>query len=109
MVKNDIVHIKDNIMDADILEQYVRGISYEDFIQDQRTFDAVCMRIMVISESCKKLSDSVRESMETVEWHKIYGMRNILAHSYRQVDTETVWVTATEKVPALSANLSRLL
>jgi uncharacterized protein with HEPN domain len=34
-------------------------------------------------------------------WPAIVGMRHRIVHAYFQIDTETVWKTATEELPAL--------
>ena len=42
-------------------------------------------------------------------WSKMIGMRNVLVHGYFDVDTDIVWNAATRDVPALKAQVQRLL
>jgi uncharacterized protein with HEPN domain len=38
-------------------------------------------------------------------WRAIIGMRNRLIHAYFEINTEIVWQTATQEIPALLPQL----
>lgn len=44
-----------------------------------------------------------------IEWPKVIGMRNVLVHSYFDIDLELVWRAASRDAPALRPHLERLL
>lgn len=44
-----------------------------------------------------------------VPWSAIVGMRNRLVHAYFDVDTDVVWKTVTNELPALRNRLQALL
>jgi len=53
------------------IEQYVAGISYDDFIQNTMIIDAVERNMEIIGEACNKLpSDFLANHAET-DWHKV--------------------------------------
>jgi len=50
------------------------------------------MNFIVIGEMVEKLSEELIATTSTeIDWFKIKGFRNILAHNYFGVDAEEVW------------------
>ena len=66
---------------------------------------AVIYQLLVIGEATKRLSDVFRQEHRVVPWKNIAGLRDILIHSYDDVDLDEVWRIASERVPALLARL----
>ncbi|MFN2395971.1 MAG: DUF86 domain-containing protein [Bacteroidales bacterium] len=67
-------------------------ISADDLYEDSKAFDAVLMNFVVIGEMAGKLSENlIIESQNKVDWLKIKGFRNIIAHNYFGIDAEEVW------------------
>ncbi|MEA2060895.1 MAG: HepT-like ribonuclease domain-containing protein [Thermodesulfobacteriota bacterium] len=58
---------------------------------NQRDFDAVMMNFIVIGEMVSKLSEKFIETHSQIDWLKIRGFRNIVAHNYFGIDAEEVW------------------
>ncbi|MCL2434300.1 MAG: DUF86 domain-containing protein [Clostridia bacterium] len=74
----------------------------ETFSADEDYYNAVSMCVYQIGEISGGLSDDFRaDTKQQMEWHKIRGMRNIFAHHYHKMNKETVWMTATENIPAM--------
>ncbi|HEX7500627.1 MAG TPA: DUF86 domain-containing protein [Polyangia bacterium] len=84
-------------------------MTLEMFVTDERTRDAVIRNIEVIGEAAKNLPDDVIARAPEVEWRKIRGMRNVLAHGYFDLEAKVVWDTATTKLDALEAAVRGLL
>jgi len=53
--------------------------------------------------------EDTRRRATEIDWRKIAGMRDVLAHTYFEVDLDIVWDAATTKVPTLIDPLRRLL
>jgi uncharacterized protein with HEPN domain len=51
----------------------------------------------------------VRSQMPEIEWAKIAGMRDWLAHAYFRVNADIVWDVIQNKVPPLATNLRSFL
>lgn len=58
---------------------------------------------MQIGELTNKLSDEFKAAHSEIPWRAIRGMRNIVAHEYGHIDTETVWETAENGTQELKA------
>ncbi len=50
--------------------------------QNPTVREAVLRTLQTMAESCQNLSDDVKQQMPEIEWKKIGGFRNVLAHDY---------------------------
>lgn len=67
-------------------------VNADEWQRDSKSFDAVLMNFVVIGEMAEKLSDDFKHQTEPlVNWYKIKGFRNIIAHNYFGIDAEEVW------------------
>lgn len=99
-----IAHILESI---DLIDQYVSGLTEEDFISDIGTQDKVIRRLSVIGEASSQLPESVRLEYPDVKWKEIIGMRNFLIHEYFGVTLSEVWLTVKRDLPELRQELER--
>ena len=104
-------HCLDSILEAtDRIIEYTSGInSADDFNNDYRNFDATMMNFVVIGEMVDKLSDDFKKKHDKIDWIKIKGFRNIVAHDYFGIDAEEVWQIIKNKIPKLKADIQGLL
>ena len=72
--------------------------SADDFLSSQvgvEKLDAACMVIIALGEAVKtldKLSDKkLLPTYPSIEWKKVMGARDIIAHHYFEVDAEEVY------------------
>lgn len=70
---------------------------------------AVVRAIEVLGEAAGKVSQETRSIGVDVPWSSIVSMRNRLIHGYFDIDTEIVWKTMTNEIPALLPALKALL
>jgi len=104
-------HCLESILEAiDRIIEYTSGIkTADDFNNDYRNFDATMMNFVVIGEMIDKLSDEFKNNHPEVEWVKIKGFRNIVAHDYFGIDAEEVWQIIKTKIPTLQSDIRLLL
>ena len=91
----------------DILESgnailgFVKGLSFDDFCDDRKTYSAVIREFEIIGEAVGKLPESLRKRRPDIEWQDIKDFRNLLSHEYFGVDLEIVWKIIQDDLPAL--------
>jgi len=84
--------------------------SVEDFFEATQAFDACLMNFIVVGEMVEKLSEElITASTTEIDWFKIKGFRNILAHNYFGVDAEEVWQIIHNSLPKLETQLKKLI
>ncbi len=83
--------------------------SAEQLYQNDRDFDATMMNFIVIGEEVGKLSENIKAKNKQINWQKIYGFRNIIAHHYFGINVDLVWQIICKDLPKLKADLERLL
>lgn len=76
---------------VDTIFEFTGGFSYEDFINDRKTRDAVVRNLQVLGEAANRVPKEVREQFPQIEWMRIIRSRHILVHDYAGVDYEIVW------------------
>ena len=100
----------DDILEAiDNIRNYTTGMDYEMLSRDRKTQDAVVHNLEVIVEAAGRLPESVRATAPEIEWRKIVGLRNILAHEYFSVSLPVVWDVVQNKLEPLEASCRALL
>lgn len=98
----------------DILEAIERIDRYatlgkERFEEDELVQVWFMQHLQIIGEAARTLSQKTRDVGPNIPWKQIIGMRNILAHTYFEVDLEVVWAAVTVSVPALELEITELL
>jgi uncharacterized protein with HEPN domain len=99
----------------DILESisrifsYIAGLDYQEFAADKKTFDAVVRNLEIIGEAARNLPEEIKISIPGVEWRKIAGLRNILAHEYFGVNKQIVWDIIQTKLQPLGEACIKLI
>lgn len=101
--------LKDILESIERIESYTKGLSYNDFLNDRKTIDAVLRNLEVIGEAVKNLSEKLKKLYPEVNWKRIAGMRDRLIHGYFGVDIEIVWETIQSRLPELKKQIEKIL
>ena len=71
------VYVEDIIDAIDSIEEYTEGLTYERFVIDKKTVDAVVRNFEVIGEDTKHIPERVRKKYPSVPWRDMAGMRDL--------------------------------
>ena len=81
----------------------------EQFKSDRKTRDAVIRNLEVIGEATRNLPETLKEATVEVDWRKVAGLRNILAHEYFGVSIPILWDVVQNKLGPLESACQRML
>jgi len=56
-----------------------------------------------------KLSEDMKSKNSGINWEKIYGLRNILAHHYFGINVDLIWQIIQNDIPILKNELIKLI
>ena len=100
-----LIHIRECI---ERVEDYVAG-GENAFMQSSLVQDAVLRNLQMMAESTQRLSDGLKQEHEEIDWRRIAGFRNVLAHDYLGVDMPYVWQIVAGELPALKRAVEAML
>lgn len=83
-------------------------MTYEEFVKDRKTLNAVVRSIEIIGEASKKFPDAIKAKYVELPWKEITGMRDKLIHAYFGTDTETIWQTVKHNIPTLKQTIQKI-
>lgn len=82
----------------------------DEFQMDSMRVEACVFNLMQIGELAKvSVSDDFKETVTTIPWKQLYGMRNRIVHGYSGVNMSIVWVTIHEDLPLLKREIDNCL
>lgn len=109
MTKEVDVFLSDILESIEAIEEYLEGMTEEQFSRDRQTQDSVIRRLEIIGEAVKKLPPEFRRKHPDVPWRIIAGMRDVLIHEYSGVNMQRVWQTTQEDLPRLKTAIETLI
>ncbi len=95
--------IRDNAL---LANEFIAGLSFDQFKDDRLRFYAVTRALEIISEAARRLTPSMRDRHPELPWRAIMGLGNIYRHDYDNVALEYVWRTIHADLPALIAAIN---
>ena len=94
---------------AEKILKYTKDLSFEDFLTDDKTIDAVVRNFEIIGEASLRIDEDFRLENPQIEWKKLRGFRNRIVHDYFGIDYEIVWSILSEDLEELIFQLEQLL
>jgi uncharacterized protein with HEPN domain len=108
MSRSLALYLDDILSSIDKIERYTATLTRESFAADDCTLDAVAYNLQVIGEAVKNIPNELRDRYPQIEWRKIAGLRDILAHAYFSIDDEIIWDIVQTKLTGLHECISAI-
>jgi uncharacterized protein with HEPN domain len=102
-------YLQDIVDHAEKAMRFVRGVSFDDFCDNEEKIFAVVKMLEIVGEAARHLPKSVRDKYASIPWKQVVGMRDKMTHEYFSVDLEVVWRTVHEDLPPLHETAKKML
>ena len=91
------------------IASYIFGLSYDNFLADHKTQDAVLRNLQVLGEAAKRVSAETRRAHPAIPWKEMAGLRDKVVHDYFGIRYDVVWTVISQELPVLLAAIEPLL
>lgn len=105
-VKIYLNHILESI---ELIEEYTKDKTEDDFFTSKFLQDAVIRRIEIIGEAIKNLPMEFREKYNHIPWKEFAEMRDILIRKYFGVDLGLTWEVVKKDIPKLKEEILKIM
>ena len=109
MSRNITLYIKDILQNMQDAIDFIGDMSYEQFVDDKKTLNAVLRSIESIGEATKNVPEELRANYPDVPWKEMAGMRDKVIHFYFGVDKEVVWFVVKDRIPTIQPFIQQAL
>jgi len=107
--RDDATYLHDILDSVRLIEQFLKGITYQGFLGDALRQNAVLRCLEVVGEAARNVSASLRSRYPAVPWNDIIGMRHKIAHDYTDIQLPMVWDTVTNDLPVFKKQVEQIL
>lgn len=109
MKKDDTVYLL-HILDAiDLIDEYTKGMSENEFLSNSMAHDAVVRQIEIVGEAARNVSTEFQEKYPKLPWAKMVGIRNKIIHEYFNINYSIVWDTIKDDLPLLKKSIKKIV
>ncbi len=107
-MSRDYKQYLDDILEAaQRIQDYLQGVSRQQLETDRLRRDAIVYNLQIIGEAVKQIPPEVREKYPNIEWRRIAGLRDIIAHEYFSVNLNIIWDIVQNKLAEGGASIER--
>jgi uncharacterized protein with HEPN domain len=103
------LRIQDILEAITAVNDYTTGMTFEEFVNDRRTIDAVVRRFTIIGEASNRVPEEICLCHPYIPWEDMRAMRNFVVHEYFGVSEEILWDTIHNDLPGIVEPLNQLL
>jgi uncharacterized protein with HEPN domain len=109
MKRDYTLYIKDMLECIEKIEEFVGNMSYEEFVEDDKTSSAAVRKLEIMGEASKNIPRDIRREYKEIPWSDVAKMRDKIIHFYFGVDYEIVWKVIKERLPVLKQRIKNLI
>jgi uncharacterized protein with HEPN domain len=88
--------------------RFTEGLDLAAFTSQEMAYDAVLRNLEIIGEATKAIPPGICADYPGIDWRGISGLRDILAHAYFGLDSDTLWDIIKNKVPKLLEEIQKI-
>jgi len=106
--RDSLLLLDDMVGSAKKIVAYTKGMSFEQFIENDLVVDAVIRNFEIIGEAASRMPELFKENHAHIPWVRLRGFRNRLVHEYFGIDYGIVWDIIEYELLELIGQLERI-
>ena len=103
-----LLRINSLLRHIDLVLSDMKEVDFTHFEESDVLYRATCFSISQIGEQMARLQDKIGDKYPDLPWVLSRRMRNFIVHDYDNVKPEVVYSTATEDLPLLKEEFSKI-
>ena len=108
-MRDDKLLLQDIIEAGSKIIRYTTSFTYENFLDDEKTRDAVVRNLEIIGEASSRVSASIQEQYTAIEWRRMKNFRNLLIRNYFGVNYTLVWDMSQNHLTSTLSHLQKIV
>lgn len=108
-MRDDESRLLDILLASRAARGFVAGLSHDEFVGDDRTQSAVCLKLEIIGEAARTITQRFKDAHPEIPWARIVGLRHRIVHEYFRLDLDVIWDILHRDLPALVAQVGPLV
>lgn len=108
-MRDDESRLLDILLACREAREFVAGVAREDFLGNRMLQSALCMKLEIIGEASRIVSDEFKAAHAEIPWGQIVGLRHRIVHEYFRLDLDIIWEIVQRDIPALMGQLEPLV
>ena len=110
MQRDFILYLYDIIESINEIEEFMKNVKdIESFQDNKEKLRAVERDLEIIGEAVKKIPEDLKDMESEIEWKKISGFRDVLAHGYFGIDVSIIWDIIQNKLNPLKISVQKII
>lgn len=101
--------VLDILVSIEKIKEYTYKYTYESFLEDSKTIDAVIRNFEIIGEAANRLTEDFKEVHPGINWFRIRGFRNRIVHDYMGIDFQIVWRIIEKDLDKLAKDIAAVI
>ena len=93
--------LEDMLMCCNKINTYIGNMTFDEFMADDKTIDAVIRNFEILGEAANRLPEEFKDKFPLIDWYRIRGFRNRIVHDYMGIDFGIVWNIKEYYLPVL--------
>ena len=107
--RNSTFLLQDILSSIKIIEDYTKSLSFEEFVNDIKTYQATLFNFHIIGEAAAQLSKNYKTGNPQINWDEIKAFRNKLIHEYFGTNNQIIWDVIKFDLPDLKNQIQQLM
>ncbi len=100
----------ENILESkNLIEEYNKNYTFDDFLKDRKTIDAVLRNLEIIGKASRYIPSEIKNKNKDIDWIGIQGLRNRITHEYFCLSYQIIWIIIKNELKIIKEKLKEVL